>query len=157
MVIRPLAGPAEAAMCARLMAASEPWVTLRRSYEASLRIVTDPTREVSVAVRGADVVGFVIVCMTGAFVGYIQTVCVTPAERGRGLGTRLVRHAEERIFRESPNAFLCVSSFNPDARRFYERLGYETIGALADYLVQGHAEILMRKTRGPWSEFTGQG
>jgi ribosomal protein S18 acetylase RimI-like enzyme len=157
MVIRPLAGPAEAAMCASLMAASEPWVTLRRSYEASLRMMTDPTREVSVAVRGADVVGFVIVCMTGAFVGYIQTVCVAPAERGRGLGTRLVRHAEERIFRESPNAFLCVSSFNPDARRFYERLGYETIGALADYLVQGHAEILMRKTRGPWSEFTGQG
>jgi ribosomal protein S18 acetylase RimI-like enzyme len=151
--IRALAGASEAAACARLMAASEPWVTLRRSYETSLRIITDPSREVSVAVRGGEVVGFVVLCMTGAFVGYIQTVCIAPGERGQGLGSRLVAHAEERIFRVSPNAFLCVSSFNPDARRLYERLGYETIGALSDYLVRGHAEILMRKTRGPWSEF----
>jgi predicted GNAT family acetyltransferase len=99
------------------------------------------------------VAGFAIVCMVGAFVGYIQTVCVAPAERGRGLGSLLVAHAEERIFRESPNVFLCVSSFNPDARRLYQRLGYAVVGELTDYLVPGHSETLMRKSRGPWSEF----
>ena len=31
--------------------------------------------------------------------------------------------AEARILRESPNVFICVSSFNPDARRLYERQG----------------------------------
>jgi [ribosomal protein S18]-alanine N-acetyltransferase len=156
-IIRPLAGAAEAAACAGLMASSEPWLTLGRTYEASLRIISDPTREVAVAARGqaGEIAGFVIICMTGAFVGYIQTVCVAPEERGRGLGTRLVEHAEERIFRESPNVFLCVSSFNPDARRLYERLGYETIGELTDYLVRGHSEILLRKSRGAWSEFEG--
>jgi ribosomal protein S18 acetylase RimI-like enzyme len=148
-----MAGPAEAAACAGLMAASEPWVTLGRSYEACLRIVADPSREVTVAEQAGAVAGFVIVCMTGAFVGYIQTVCVAPAGRGRGLGSRLVAHAEERIFRESPNVFLCVSSFNPDARRLYRRLGYAVVGELADYLVRGHSEVLMRKSRGPWSEF----
>lgn len=153
MNIRPLAGAAEAAACARLMATSEPWVTLGRTHEASLRIITDPTREVTVAEQRGEVAGFVIVCMTGAFVGYIQTVCVAPTGRGRGLGSRLVAHAEDRIFRESPNVFLCVSSFNPHAQRLYQRLGYAVVGELTDYLVRGHSEILMRKSRGPWSEF----
>jgi [ribosomal protein S18]-alanine N-acetyltransferase len=119
--IRPLAGPGEAETCARLMAGSEPWLTLGRSYEASLRLVQDPTREVYVAECAGAVGGFVVLCLTGAFVGYIQTVC--------------------------------VSSFNPGARRLYERLGYAYIGELPDYLVAGHAELLFRKSRGPWSEF----
>ena len=146
------AGEAEA--CARIMAGSEPWVTLGRSYERSLEIVRDPSREVSIALdQDGSVLGFVIVCMVGAFVGYIQTVAVSADARGRGLGTRLVEHAEHRIFRDSPNAFLCVSTFNPEARRLYERLGYGVVGELADYLVPGHGETLLRKTRGPWSTF----
>lgn len=155
--IRPLAGAAEAETCARLMAASEPWLTLGRSYEASLRVVRDPTREVYVADDAGAVAGFVVLCLTGAFVGYVQTVCVAPDQRGRGLGTRLVAFAEERIFRVSPNVFLCVSSFNPEARRLYERLGYACVGELTDYLVRGHSELLLRKTRGPWSEFVPAG
>jgi ribosomal protein S18 acetylase RimI-like enzyme len=148
-----MAGAEDAAACARLMAGSEPWLTLGRSYERALQIIADPTREVTVAVRDGAVIGFVIVCMTGAFVGYIQTVAVAPEERGRGLGARLVAHAEARIFRESPNVFLCVSTFNDGARRLYERLGYVEVGELTDYLVRGHGEVLLRKTRGPWSEF----
>ena len=69
--------------------------------------------------------------------------------RGRGVGTRLVEFAERRIFSETPNVFLCVSSFNPRARALYERLGYELIGELKDYLIEGASEFLMRKTIGP--------
>lgn len=49
--------------------------------------------------------------------------------------------------------FLCVSDFNPRARALYERLGYELVGELPDFLVRGQAELLYRKTRGPWAEF----
>ncbi|HEY0787399.1 MAG TPA: N-acetyltransferase, partial [Thermoanaerobaculia bacterium] len=56
-------------------------------------------------------------------------------------------------FRESPNAFLCVSSFNEGAKRLYERSGYEVVGVLRDYLVRSYDEILMRKTIGPIDEF----
>jgi ribosomal protein S18 acetylase RimI-like enzyme len=144
---------AEAQVCARLMAASEPWLTLGRNYETSLRIIQDPTREVYLAREAGEFVGFVILCMTGAFVGYIQTICMQPGHRGRGMGSRLVSFAEGRIFRESPNVFLCVSSFNHDARRLYQRLGYQVVGELTDYLVAGHSEILLRKTVGPWATF----
>ncbi len=104
------------------------------------------------AERGGRIAGFIVVNMHGPFRGYIQTVCVTPEQRGQGLGTALIHWAEERIFRESPNVFLCVSSFNDDALHLYQRLGYEVIGELRDFLVRGHAEILLRKTWGPWTE-----
>ena len=144
---------ADTEACARLMASSEPWVTLGRSYEASLRIVGDGSREVYVARDENGLAGFLILCMTGAFVGYIQTVLVHPDRRGQGIGTRLVRFAEERILRDSPNIFMCVSSFNSDARRLYQRLGYQVVGELTDYIVQGYSEILLRKTVGPISRY----
>jgi ribosomal-protein-alanine N-acetyltransferase len=144
---------ADAETCASLMAATEPWLTLGRSYEACLAIIRDPTREAYVARTGTDVAGFLILCMTGAFVGYIQTICVAPGQRRRGLGSRLIEFAEQRILAESPNVFMCVSSFNPDARRLYERSGYRVVGELTDYLVAGHSEILLRKTTGPLNGF----
>ena len=61
--------------------------------------------------------------------------------------------AEKRIFSETPNVFVCVSSFNKGAQRFYERLGYEVIGELRDYIISGHSEILLRKTIAPLTDF----
>jgi [ribosomal protein S18]-alanine N-acetyltransferase len=143
----------DARACARLMASSEPWVTLGRTYDASLSIVQDTTREVYIARDDHGLAGFLIVCMTGAFVGYIQTICIHPDRRGQGLGSTLVQFAEQRILAESPNVFMCVSSFNRDARRLYERLGYRVVGELTDYIVEGHSEILLRKTVGPLMGF----
>jgi len=156
LTISPLQTGDDASACARLMAASEPWTTLGRSYQASLDIIRDPSREVYVARDETGLAGFLILCMTGALVGYIQTVCVAPARRGQGLGTQLVEFAEQRILQVSPNVFMCVSSFNLSARRLYERLGYEMIGELTDYIVQGHSEFLLRKTLGPLTGFAAK-
>ena len=152
--LRRLGSGREAEECARLMAANEPWRTLGRGYEASLQAVTRPDRETWVAV-GDDgaVVGFVVLCLVGAFVGYLQSIAVREGWRSRGLGTRLVAFVESRVFRESPNVFLLVSSFNPRARALYERLGYAYIGTLRDYLVPGHDEHLLRKSLGPLGTF----
>ena len=157
LTIRPLESEAEAQWCARLMSTSEPWVTLGRTYQESLERMRDETRERYVARRGSVLAGFLVVNMKGAFVGYIQTVCVTPEQRGKGIGTRLVQYAEERIFRESPNVFICASSFNYEARKLYEGLGYMLVGALRDYLVRGHSELLLRKSTGPIGEFQKRG
>ena len=150
--MRLLRGGDEAEACAGMMAESEPWVTLGRGYQESLSVVSDPSREVYVAIVESVIAGFVVVEMRGAFTGYIKSICVAPDLRGRGIGARLMDYMEERIFRETPNVFLCVSDFNDGARRFYEGLGYETVGELRDYLVRGSSEILMRKTTGPLSE-----
>jgi len=155
LVIRRLQSTVEAETCARLMAASEPWITLQRDYAASLKLIMDPTRESYVALIEDAFVGFVTLVMQGAFVGYIQSLAVMPDWRNKGIGSQLLAFAEERIFRESPNVFLCVSSFNPDARRLYRRLGYQMVGELPNYIVEGKSEILLRKTIGPRATFTG--
>lgn len=154
VAIRKLQKVDEAHACAQLMAHSDPWITLRRTREDSMTMLADPEREVYVAVAGNEVVGFTILQMKGAFIGYIQTVGVMPGWRNRGIGSKLIAFAEERIFRETPNTFVCASSFNPGAQRLYRRLGYEVVGELTDYIVPGHSEILMRKTISPLKEFT---
>ena len=71
-------------------------------------------------------------------------MAVAPEARGRGVGERLLRAAEERV----PGArdiLFCVSDFNRRARALYERLGFRQVGVLDDYMVEGHAELLMRK------------
>jgi ribosomal protein S18 acetylase RimI-like enzyme len=137
-----------------MMCATDPWITLNRSFEQCLVAVSDPGRELYVARDGDSLAGFILITMKGQFPGYIASICVAPGARGTGLGTQLIAFAEARIHRESPNVFLCVSSFNHRARALYERLGYEYVGALKDYVVPGYDELLFRKTLGPWNSFT---
>jgi len=153
LVIKKLKHVTEAWTCAKLMAGSEPWITLKRDEHTAFGIIRDPLREVYLAVERGEIVGFVIILMKGAFVGYVQSVCVAPEWRGRGIGSQLMTYAESRILSETPNVFLCVSSFNEGARRLYARLGYKVVGELEDYFVAGHSEILLRKTQGPMTEF----
>jgi ribosomal protein S18 acetylase RimI-like enzyme len=153
MEITRLTDSTEAKICAKMMADSEPWITLKRDYESSLDIILDPFREVYIAKEENDILGFIIIEMKGAFIGYIKSIYTTPKCRGIGVGSKLMKFIEDRIFRETPNVFICVSNFNIDAQRFYLRLGYETIGELTNYIVSGSSEILMRKTIAPLAEF----
>jgi [ribosomal protein S18]-alanine N-acetyltransferase len=151
--IRRLQSDAEVQQCAQLMAHSEPWITLHRTFAESLRILQHPAKEVYVAIVQGQFAGFIILDLNGAFHGYLQTIAVMPEWRNAGIGSQLIKFAEARIFREAPNVFICVSSFNLQAQRFYARLGYERVGELKNYVVAGHAEFLLRKTIAPLTEF----
>ena len=149
MNIHSLATDAERAACAGIMADSEPWLTLGQTYEQGLRLLTKPDTETVVALDGETVAGFAILSMQGILAGYLQTLAVATPFRRQRVGARLMRFVEERVFRDRPNVFLFVSSFNAPAQKFYTALGYETIGVLQEFLIKGHDEILMRKTIGP--------
>ena len=146
--IRKLQNSSEAEKCARMMVDSEPWISLCQTYDVSLEIVTDPSREIYLALIDGGIAGFVILHMEGVLHGYIQAVCVAPEWRNKGIGIQLMVFTEERIFRETSYAFICVSSFNKDALRLYERLGYEIMMEL----VEG-SEILLRKRIVPATKF----
>ena len=131
--------------CARLMAASEPWVTLRRGYDVLLPAALDPEYVVLVARRGGAACGFIRIHPRGvAGSPYVASVAVAESERGRGVGKALLDATEER-YPKARYVFLCVSSFNTRARALYERHGYELVGELPDYVVDGYAELLMGK------------
>lgn len=152
-LIRPLDVEHEAAFCADLLMMSEPWITIGVTRELALSILTDPAKEIYALHDGRGVAGFVVLDMRGLLRGYVQILCVRPDCRGQGLGSQLLRWAEERIFRDSPNVFICVSSFNPGARRLYERFGFQAVGVLRELLIPGQDELLLRKTRGTWADF----
>jgi ribosomal protein S18 acetylase RimI-like enzyme len=153
MKIKKLSNQDEVKECAKLIAESEPWITLQRNYNIAVKMLNDPSREVYVGYENNEIVGFIILIMHGALVGYIQTAGVKPEWRNKGIGTKLFEFAEQKIFKISPNIFMCVSSFNKKAQRLYKQLGYEVIGELKDYIVPGHSEILLRKTKSSITEF----
>ena len=125
---------------------------MRRTYEDSFKTLQDPLKEVYIAVQNGEIIAVIILQMVGTFKGYVQSIYVDPEHRGQGIGTTLLQFAEERIFKETPNVFICVSSFNKSAIKLYQRLKYKRVGELKDFMIRGHSEILLRKTIGPLSE-----
>lgn len=131
------------------MASSDPWLKLGLTRADCLESLNVPFRETYFTSSGGKISGLVTITMYGTFKGYIQSLFVAEGFRGEGLGEKLMAFAEEKIFARSPNVFLCVSSFNRGAQRFYLRLGYKKAGLLKDFLRKGCDEVLMRKTVGP--------
>jgi ribosomal protein S18 acetylase RimI-like enzyme len=135
------------------MCASEPWITLQFDLEKCKTAFSGDYKEVYIATVDGAYAGFVIIQLYGLLRGYIQSICVEPAFRSKGIGAALIKHAEERIFRISPNVFMCVSSFNPRAQQLYYKLGYKKVGELKDHFMQGYDEYILRKSKGPLRSF----
>jgi len=140
--------------CAWMMSQSEPWITLKRDLEGCKDAMRGDYKEVYVSIEEEKILGFIVLQMAGVFKGYIQSICVLPEMRGSGLGTALIQFAEERIFSISPNAFMLVSAFNEKAAALYFKLGYEKIGTLKNFVLDGYDEFLLRKTIGPLKNFS---
>lgn len=78
---------------------------------------------------------------------YVQLLAVEEAARGQGAGRELLLRAEaEALVRGCHGAWLDTHEFQ--ACGFYERLGYEVFGELADY-PPGFARYFLRKALGP--------
>lgn len=139
---------------AALMAESEPWVTLGRTLDASRAALADAEYRVFIAHEADAPLGFLILDPRGvAGAPYVKSVAVRRDMRGRGVGSRLMAHAELVCRREGArDLFLCVSSFNRRARVLYERLGYGLIGELTDFVIPGASELLLRKRLGAPAE-----
>lgn len=153
--IRPMRVP-DRAWAAELMATSDPWLTLGRHRADALALLRDRRKQCFLVRCDGERAGFLVLDLNGPLGGYVQTIGVAPEMRGRGLGTAALAWAERRIFQKHRNVLLCVSSFNRGAQRLYRRLGYAVVGRLRDYVVEGHDEILLRKTLGPLSLFTAK-
>jgi ribosomal protein S18 acetylase RimI-like enzyme len=131
---------------ARLMADTEPWVTLGRSIETTRALFRQPDIQLYIAHRRDARCGFLLVRPRGvASSPYVASLAVAADERGRGIGSQLLRFAEDLFREESKHLFICVSSFNTRAKALYERLGYAVVGEFKDYVIDGASEILLHK------------
>lgn len=136
-----------------MLSLSEPWRTLgytTQDWDKLFAIIEAGEPRQSYVIEGdGQPGGLAVVRQQFLFGDYLELLAISPAQRGRGLGRLLLTHVEEQTFARAKNLFACVSDFNTDARRFYERQGYAEVGRLENFLVAGRDEILLRKTIGP--------
>ncbi|MGW1866427.1 N-acetyltransferase family protein [Streptomyces mauvecolor] len=96
------------------------------------RLSGDPNQHLMVADRGGEVVGTLQLTFIpglsrrGSTRSIIEGVRVHSAERGSGLGTRLIEWAVDESARQGCQLVQLTSdATRTDAHRFYERLGFE--------------------------------
>ena len=133
--------------CAEIMSKLDPWITLGVSFDQMMQTLKDNINEVYAVFIKDEIVGIIIIQTRGAFSGYLKSIALKTGWRNKGFGKVMMNFFEEKAFSNGNNAFLCVSSFNKKAQKFYLNLGYRIIGELKDYVVEGYDEILMRKQR----------
>jgi len=101
-------------------------------YEAAFRQVeADPNNELIVAERDGEVVGCLQLTLipgltrSGATRAQVEGVRVAASERGRGLGSVMMKFTEERALAKGAELIQLTTDNTRDAaHRFYERLGY---------------------------------
>ena len=133
-------------LCARLMASSEPWITLQRNLDGCRQVLNRPGTELFIARDQTSLaLGFILLAPHGlAGSPYIAAFAVAPDAQGQSVGSELMQFTEQR-FHDRSHLFLLVSSFNSRAQNFYRRHGYERVGELKDYIVRGHSELIFHK------------
>jgi GNAT superfamily N-acetyltransferase len=131
IVVRPLA-PDEAGGCELILRALSDWFAIERSivgYVVDVRAM--PT---FVAVADGDVVGFLTLRRFSPHASEIQVMAVRAERHRRGIGRRLVLHAEAEL-RSGGTEYLHVKTRGPSApdphydrtRRFWEAMGFRGI------------------------------
>jgi ribosomal protein S18 acetylase RimI-like enzyme len=79
---------------------------------------------------------------------YLYWIAVRPHLQARGVGTVLLRHAEEDIRHRQGRLFLIETSSLPHydlTRRFYLKHGYEQEAVLRDFYADGDNMVVFRK------------
>ncbi len=129
--------PDDFAAVVRLLGDLNPWKRLGYTASDWERLFETPLkgREAFVIETGGSVVGVGVLRQRFLFGDYLELFAIAASAQGRGYGRE--------------NLFVCVSDFNHQARRFYERNGYTEIGPILHLLIPGSSEILLRKTTGP--------
>jgi len=82
---------------------------------------------------------------------YLWWIAVSKEMQGAGIGTALLRHAEEEITRRRGRQLLIETSSLPHyelTRRFYLKHGYRQVAALPDYYAEGDDMVVFGKRFG---------
>jgi ribosomal protein S18 acetylase RimI-like enzyme len=119
-----------------------------RSYMRQL--VDSAATATWIAESNKRMTGFAIVGWTTTSTGivaYIQTIEVTPEQRGQGLGGELLRRVEGSANAEGADEiWLHVDARNAAAIRLYRVNGYQSAGREEHYYARGRAAEIYRKS-----------
>ena len=100
-----------------------------------------------VALIGEACIGFTYIIPKGAFHSfpYLHIITIKEEYRSKGVGKALLDYSEWIASEVADKIFLVVSDYNPEAKRFYERNGYQQVGEIPNLYRHGITEYLMAK------------
>ena len=100
-----------------------------------------------VAFIGEECVGFTYIIPKGAFHSfpYLHIIAVKEEYRDRGIGKVLLDYSERIASEMADKLFLVVADYNAEAKRFYQRNGYQQVGEIPNLYRPGITEYLMAK------------
>jgi GNAT superfamily N-acetyltransferase len=139
--------PQYAAFLSPALAAIEPWSRINypaASFQAFLT-AQDPALSRHAVRVGGETAGLIAIRKPWLRGPYLQLLALLPPFQGQGIGATLLHYFEQQADPRDRWAWLCYSTFNSRAGAFYARRGYEEMATLPDLVLDGTAEILMRK------------
>jgi diamine N-acetyltransferase len=130
------------------IAAIEPWSAMNYSADGLARFLAIPDRGASrylIEVDGVEA-GAMSVRSPWLKGPYLELLALLPPFQRRGLGTTLMGWFErEAVKLGARNLWVCASSFNGGALRFYGRHGFAPATTLQGLVADGCDEVLLRK------------
>ena len=130
---------------------ANPWT--REMYDSELRN-PDVCHIYVARISGCQVAGF---CAFWLVVDqmHVNNLAVRPSYRGRGLGSALISHALTEAFRFGAQfSILEVRRSNAEARKLYERFGFEVVGTRLAYYKNPIEDALVLRRDGKVSKST---
>lgn len=125
----------------------QPPFRFSRAYMRSLVDAQDAAAWI--ATEDDLMVGFAIAtwrAVKGGILAYIETIEVTPAQRGRGIGAELLRRVEDSARRAGAlSLWLHVDETNAEAIRLYERHGFRPHGSEEHFYAPGRGALVYGK------------
>lgn len=92
--------------------------------------------QIAVIVVGERTVGYTRVEERNE-VTYLFMLTVHPDQQNKGIGRRVMERLTEKADKQAKDTALQVFKINTDARRFYERLGFQVVGETATHFEIG--------------------
>ncbi len=133
---------------AQAVVAIPPWSVMHYSADVLARFLAAPDAGVSrflVEIDGEQA-GAVSVRFPWLKGPYLELLALLPPFQGRGIGTSILAWFEEEGIRQGArNLWVCASSFNSQAIRFYGRHGFQPAAMLSGLVADGYDDILLRK------------
>jgi GNAT superfamily N-acetyltransferase len=140
--------PASCPGVAAKIAAIAPWSTMNYPADALARFLAAPDTGVSrylIEVEGAEA-GAISVRFPWLKGPYLELLVLLPPFQRRGLGASLMAWFEREALKlGARNLWVCASSFNDGALRFYGLHGFKPAATLPGLVADGFDEVLLRK------------
>jgi len=140
--------PEDCPPLAAAIVAMEPWSVMNYPADKLAAFLASPDAGAAryvVSVKGKQS-GVVSVRHPWLKGPYLELLALLPAAQNQGIGSSIMAWFKSAGLKHGArNLWVCASSFNARALRFYERHGFARTATLPGLVADGYDEILLRK------------